>query len=191
LEQTRPGGVILAPWGTHYSDQDALVRLTVDEDGSASGPFRSMVEFMKLRSQRLDWNRFRGHVPAFPGDADVSRTRLTLADLGGRYKPARFVAGLCVPDCAHVVNETGEGAAKAWFFDLTSRSWAAVEFAADAQDATVYQSGPRRLWDEVERALTWWAGQGGPGLARFGLTVGPDGSARPWFDRPADVLTFT
>ncbi|MGW8557116.1 hypothetical protein [Streptomyces tubercidicus] len=36
-EQSRPGGVILAPWGTHYSDQDALVRLTVREDGSASG----------------------------------------------------------------------------------------------------------------------------------------------------------
>lgn len=190
LEQTRPGGVILAPWGTHHSDQDALVRLTVDEDGTASGPFRSMVEFMKLRAQRLDWNRFREHVPAFPGDADVSRTRFTLADLGGRYEPARFVAGLCVPDCAHVVNETGEGAAKAWFFDLRSRSWAAVEFSADEPDATVYQSGPRRLWDEVERALTWWAEKGRPDLARFGLTVHPDGTTRPWFDRPADVLTF-
>ncbi|MEU6403714.1 methyltransferase domain-containing protein [Streptomyces sp. NPDC046985] len=190
LEQTRPGGIVLAPWGAHYSDQDALVRLTVDEDGSASGPFLSMVEFMKLRAQRLDWNRFRGHVPAFPGDADVSRTRLTLADLGGRYTSSRFVTGLCVPDCAHVVNEGGDGAAKAWFFDLTSRSWAAVAFSADEPDAVVCQSGPRRLWDEVERALTWWGEKGRPDLARFGLTVRPDGTARPWLDRPADVVAF-
>lgn len=190
LEQTRPGGVILAPWGVHYSDQDALVRLTVHEDGQASGPFLRMVEFMKLRSQRLDWNRFAEYVPAFPGDADESRTPLTLADLGGRYESARFVTGLCVPDCAHVVNQTDQGAGKAWFFDLTSQSWAAVEFAADEPHATVYQSGPRRLWDEVERALTWWAEHGRPDLDRFGLTVSPDGTTRAWLDRPADVLTF-
>lgn len=190
LEQTRQGGIILAPWGTHYSDQDALVRLTVGENGSASGPFLAMVEFMKLRAQRLDWDRFREYVPAFPGDAEVSRTRLTRADLGGRYEPSRFVAGLCVPDCAHVVNEIGKGAAKAWVFDLTSRSWAAVEFSADEPDATVYQSGPRRLWDEVERALTWWAEKGRPGLARFGLTVRPDGTTRTWLDDPANVLTL-
>ncbi|MFF0222837.1 methyltransferase domain-containing protein [Streptomyces sp. NPDC004629] len=191
LEQTRSGGVILAPWGTHYSDQDALVRLTVDEDGRASGPFLRMVEFMKLRAQRLDWDRFRAYVPAFPGDADVSRTRLTMADLGGRYKPARFVVGLCVPDCAHVVNESDEGAGKAWFFDLASRSWAVAEFRSGEPDATVHQSGPRRLWDEVERALTWWTEQGRPALDRFGLTVGPDGTTRAWLERPADVLTFT
>jgi hypothetical protein len=148
-----------------------------------------MVEFMKLRAQRLDWNRFREHVRAFPGDAEVSGTRLTLADLGGRYKPSRFVAGLCVPDCAHVVNETGEGVARAWFFDLASRSWAAVEFSADESDATVYQSGPRRLWDEVERALTWWAEKGRPDLDRFGLTVRPDGTTHPWLDDPAGLLT--
>ncbi|MFE9610180.1 methyltransferase domain-containing protein [Streptomyces sp. NPDC006012] len=188
LAQTRPGGIVLAPWGTHYSDQDALVRLTVDEDGQASGRFLRMVEFMKLRAQRLDWDRFRAHVPAFPGDAEMSRTRLTLADLGDRYEPARFVAGLCVPDCAHVVNKRGDDAGKAWFFDLTSRSWAAVGFRGGEPGGTVHQSGPRRLWDEVERALAWWVERGRPGVDRFGLTVGPDGTTRAWLDRPADLL---
>lgn len=191
LEQTRPGGIILAPWGTHYSDQDALVRLTVGDDGQAVGPFLRMVEFMKLRDQRLDWNRFREHVPEFPGDADVSSTPATMADLGDRYESVRFVTGLCVPDCAHVVNRTGKDTGKAWFFDLTSRSWAAVEFRDGEPDATVHQSGTRRLWDEVERALTWWTERGRPGVDRFGLTVGPDGSARPWFEDPAAVLTFS
>ncbi|MFD3522574.1 methyltransferase domain-containing protein [Streptomyces sp. NPDC058653] len=192
LEQTRPGGIILAPWGTHYSDQDALVRLTVGEDGRASGPFLRMVEFMKLRDQRLDWDRFRDYVPDFPGDADVSSTQVALAELGERYETVRFVTGLCVPDCAHVVNRSSDapGAGKAWFFDLSSRSWASVVFPGEGEglDATVYQSGPRRLWDEVEGALVWWRGRGRPGLERFGLTVGGDGSARGWFEDPAEPL---
>lgn len=185
LEQSRPGGVILAPWGTHYGDQDALVRLTVREDGSASGPFLRMVEFMKLRDQRLDWNRFGEHVPDFPGDADVSSTALALTDLGDRYEPARFVMGLCVPDCAHVINRPDGETARAWFFDLTSRSWAAAVFRSGEPAATVYQSGPRRLWDEVEAALRWWVGRGEPSRTRFGLTVTAEGQ-RVWLDDPAD-----
>ncbi|GLW14170.1 protein-L-isoaspartate O-methyltransferase [Streptomyces sp. NBRC 13847] len=184
-EQSRPGGVILAPWGTHYSDQDALVRLTVREDGSASGPFLRMVEFMKLRQQRLDWNRFSGHVPDFPGDADVSTTTVALTDLGDRYDAARCVIGLRVPDCAHVLNRWDEGAARAWFFDLTSRSWAAADFRGGEPGAVVHQSGPRRLWDEVEAALRWWVGRGEPGHTRFGLTVSAHGQ-RVWLDDPAD-----
>ncbi|MFE4372851.1 methyltransferase domain-containing protein [Streptomyces sp. NPDC056835] len=197
LEQTRPGGIILAPWGTHYSNQDALVRLTVGEDGCGVGPFLRMVEFMKLRDQRLDWNRFVGHVKEFPGAADASRTSRTLADLGDRYETSYFVIGLCVPDCAHVVNagdvgdvgDSGEeGDAKAWFFDFLSQSWAAVVFSPGAPDATVYQSGPRRLWDEAERALTWWISRGRPAVDRFGLTVDRDGTTRPWLDEPVGVL---
>lgn len=191
LEQTRPGGIILAPWGTHYSNQDALVRLTVGEDGRGVGHFLRMVEFMKLRDQRLDWNRFVEHVKEFPGDADASRTSRTLADLGDRYETPYFVIGLCVPDCAHVVNvgDSGEeGDAKAWFFDFLSQSWAAVVFGPGAPDATVYQSGPRRLWNEVEQALTWWISRGRPAVDRFGLTVDRDGTTRPWLDTPAGVL---
>ncbi|MFE4829692.1 methyltransferase domain-containing protein [Streptomyces sp. NPDC056672] len=193
LEQTRPGGVILAPWGTHYTHQDGLVRLTVGEDGRAAGPFLRMVEFMKLRDQRLDWNQFVGHVKEFPGDADVSSTALTAADVGGRYDTADFVAGLCVPDCAHVVNQGDSDEprdAKAWFLDIRSRSWAAVVFTADAPDATVYQSGTRRLWDEVEHALTWWIDRGRPEYDRFGLTVARDGGTTPWLDDPSNILPF-
>ncbi|MFG3117416.1 methyltransferase domain-containing protein [Streptomyces sp. NPDC048197] len=190
LEQTRPGGIILAPWGTHYTDQDALVRLSVREDGSASGPFLRMVEFMKLRDQRLDWSRFHDYVSEFPGEAEVSRTSVTLADLGDRYETVRFVTGLCVAGCAHVVNRSDKGTGKAWFFDLASRSWAAVEFGSSTPDAVVYQSGPRRLWDEVEQALKWWMDQGRPRLDRFGLTIAPDGTCHPWFERPTQPLPF-
>lgn len=35
VEQSRPGGAIVAPWGTHYSNGDAIARLVVANDGGA------------------------------------------------------------------------------------------------------------------------------------------------------------
>ncbi|MGW7292362.1 hypothetical protein ACWGIB_08210 [Streptomyces xiamenensis] len=132
MRQTRPGGLIVAPWGTNYCDEDALVRLPVAEDGTASGPFLRPLEFMKLRAQRLDWGRFGRHVGDYPGDADESATSVTLSDLGEgqRFRGAQFVLGLCVPDCAHVLNAGEHGESTLWFFDMTqgSRSWASVVF---------------------------------------------------------------
>ncbi len=190
-EQTCPGGLILAPWGTHYSAEDALVRLTVAEDGSASGPFLRPLEFMKLRAQRLDWKRFSSHVGPYPGDAVKSTTTVSLSDLGRgrRFHGAKFVLGLCVADCAHLLNANGSEST-AWFFDMTagSRSWASVVFRPDETAATVYQSGRRNLWDEVTRALDWWQAQGTPGLESFGLTVTPQGVHRSWLGDPSHLV---
>ncbi|MGX7759289.1 hypothetical protein ACWQ06_11575 [Streptomyces angustmyceticus] len=52
-------------------------------------------------------------------------------------------------------------------------------------DRAVHQSGPRRLWGEVEAALRWWAGRGEPDHTRFGLTVAAEGQ-RVWLDDPDD-----
>lgn len=187
--QTTPGGVILAPWGTYYSNQEALVRLTVDTNGNAHGPFLRLVEFMTLRNQRIDWSRFAGYIPTdYAGEAEeTTSTTFGIDDLGDRYTPQLFVTGLCVPRCAHVVNRSGDGVARAWFFDMDSRSWAAVE-SSGKPAATVYQSGPRRLWDEVARALTWWSNEGSPGLDRFGLTISADGTQQAWLDDLENVL---
>ncbi|MCU4747160.1 methyltransferase domain-containing protein [Streptomyces sp. G-5] len=195
VRQTRPGGLIVAPWGTHYCDEDALVRLTVVGDGTASGPFLRPLEFMKLRAQRLDWGRFGRHVREYPGDADESATSVTLSELGEgqRFRGARFVLGLCVPDSAHVLNAGEDGESTLWFFDMTegSRSWASVLFQDGKDKATVYQSGPRRLWDEVAAALEWWRGQGAPQLNSFGLTISRDGTSRPWIgDSTRPLPTF-
>lgn len=108
VEQCRPGGLIVAPWGTHYSHGDAVARLVVAPDGkSAAGRFTGPVEFMR--------------------DRDTAR---------------------------------------------------------------VWQSGPRRLWDEVEAAFHWWAGRGRPGHTRFGLPVTAEGE-RVWLDDPADSWALT
>jgi protein-L-isoaspartate O-methyltransferase len=186
VEQTRPGGVILAPWGTDYSPQDASARLTVAGDGkSATGPFRGPVQFMKARSQRLAWPRHDEYVTDWPGEA-ASTTALTSDDLvGAAFGGVDFVLGLLVPECAHTVHtESGRGVA--WFYGLGDRSWAVVRWAGGTS-AEVYQSGARRLWDEVEAAWHWWDGQGRPDVDRFGLTVSADGQ-RIWLDSPDNPL---
>jgi hypothetical protein len=51
----------------------------------------------------------------------------------------------------------------------------------------VYQSGPRRLWDLVEAAHSWWQDHRCPGFDRFGLTVTPAGET-PRLDQPGREL---
>ncbi|GAA2061650.1 methyltransferase domain-containing protein [Streptomyces albiaxialis] len=175
LEQARPGGVVLAPWGTAYGNQDALVRLVVGDDGtSASGRFTGPAQFMKARSQRLCPPSHAAYVPRFPGDATRTSTGLTAADLGDGdpYGAAGFAIGLRVPACTHTVHRQADGTTAFWFYGLTDRSWAVAAFPG----GDVHQSGPRRLWDEVESAWRWWDGAGRPTYERLGLTVASDGT---------------
>ncbi|WP_285498496.1 methyltransferase domain-containing protein, partial [Actinomadura sp. NBRC 104425] len=51
IEQTRPGGVIVAPYSPGFGC-GALVRLDVLPDGTAMGRFAGSADFMVLRSQR-------------------------------------------------------------------------------------------------------------------------------------------
>lgn len=186
VRQCRPGAVIVAPWGTHYSNADAVARLAVaDDGGSASGMFTGPVEFMKLRAQRLPPVVHGEYVTGSVAEGDESSTTVTEAEFAGeRFAPQRFALGLRVRDCCHVVAEKRDGARPVWFYGLTDRSWACVQFR-DGNTARVWQSGPRRLWDEAEAAHHWWVGRGEPDHTRFGLTVTPEGR-RAWLDDPAD-----
>ncbi|MFD5032492.1 hypothetical protein ACFWM0_19050 [Streptomyces sp. NPDC058405] len=88
-------------------------------------------------------------------------------------------------DCVQAVADKREGARPVWFYGLSDRSWACVMFRDGESEAAVWQSGPRRLWDEVEDAYRWWVDRGEPEHTRFGLTVTPDGQ-RAWIDSPAE-----
>ncbi|MCC3766694.1 methyltransferase domain-containing protein [Streptomyces sp. UNOC14_S4] len=184
VEQCRPGGVIVTPWGTYYSHQDAVARLVVAPDGkSASGAFTGPVEFMKLRAQRRPPVVHSEYVTGSVADGDESSTTITEAQFVGEgFAPQRFALGLRLDDCRHIVADKRDGARPVWFYSLTDRSWACAMFR-DGDTARVWQSGPRRLWDETEAAYWWWEGQGRPGFTRFGLSVNGDGE-RVWLDSP-------
>lgn len=51
VEQTRPGGLIVVPWGTRWTNTAAVARLRVADD-MAMGWFTRPVEFMLDRGQR-------------------------------------------------------------------------------------------------------------------------------------------
>ncbi len=190
VEQTAPGGVILVPWGTYYGFTEATARLVVAEDGrSASGNFTRPVTFMRMRSQRRGWPRHSDYVPAKgTGGADKSSTKVPEAEfLTGSLGIVGFAVGLRVPDCTHAADRKENGKRPVWFYGLSDRSWAVVIFRDGPAESTVYQSGPRRLWDEAESAWHWWNAQSRPGFSRFGLTVTPDGQTT-WLDEPANVL---
>jgi protein-L-isoaspartate O-methyltransferase len=188
IEQATPGGLVVAPWGTHYTNRDAIVRLRIAEDGkTAEGHFTRLVEFMKARTQRLP---FAGHAAYVPedvtGSSDKSTTTLTQEAFptGTFEHPGQFVVGLRVRDCWHSVAEKRDGVRPVWFYGLSDTSWAVVIFQDEQPEAPVYQAGPRRLWDEVETAWRWWDSQGQPDIDRFGLTVTAEGQ-RAWLDNSA------
>ncbi|MFF1686154.1 methyltransferase domain-containing protein [Streptomyces sp. NPDC058254] len=191
IEQTRPGGIILAPWGTHFSNGDALARLTVAKDGcSAAGQFTGPVEFMKARAQRLPALAHTDYVPNTVADGDETSTRITEAEfIGEQFTAQRFVLGLRVPGCTLVVADKRDGARPVWLYSLTDRSWACAMFR-DGDTARVWQGGARRLWDTAEAAYGWWVDHGRPDHTRFGLTVTREGQS-VWLDSPADDWALT
>lgn len=187
VRQTVPGGLIVVPWGTHWANRDTVVRLTVaDGNSSASGRFTTPVEFMKLRTQRLGVRNHAHYViDDFPGGASVSTTTLTARDgFDDRFSPFGFAAGLRIPQCTHATDARGD-ARSVWLYSLSDRSWAAVVFQEGKPVSTVYQSGARRLWDEVEATYLWWVTQGKPSFEQFGLTITPEGQT-VWLDDPAN-----
>ncbi|CAL9324404.1 methyltransferase domain-containing protein [Streptomyces sp. SudanB182_2057] len=185
VTQTRRGGVILAPWGTSYGNADAVVRLVVD-GGTATGPFTRLVEFMKLRAQRGPAIRPADYLSAGPLEG-AGQSTVALAEedfLTGQFTDLPFVLGLRVPHCRQAVADKRGGEHPVWFYSLIDTSWACVLFRDGQEHALVWQSGPRRLWDEVRDAYDWWKERGSPDVTRFGLTIDSSGQ-RAWLDDPA------
>lgn len=59
VEQTRTGGMILAPWVASFHPDEPLAALEVKPDGTAEGRFGSPAWFMPIRSQRLPQQAIR------------------------------------------------------------------------------------------------------------------------------------
>ncbi|MFG2842744.1 methyltransferase, partial [Kitasatospora sp. NPDC048296] len=75
-----------------------------------------------------------------------------------------------------------------WVATTDARSWAAVDHdGRQNKHFTVWQHGPRRLWDEIEAAHHWWEENNRPPPERFGLTVTAD-RQWAWLDRPAQPV---
>jgi len=184
IEQTRGGGLIVTPWATSWTADGTLV-LTAAGDGiTATGRFEPGGAFMRMRGHRsrvtdVDDVFDAGH------DPDVGVTSVSPWDVAG---DADFAIGVTVPGVWHHW-ETAPIAGvhtRMWVGDEAGTSWAAVDYDGRQLDTfTVLQHGPRRLWDDISAAWTWWESAGRPGLESFGLTVDMDGHQRVWCGSPA------
>lgn len=196
IAQTHPGGRVITPWGTAYLN-GALLSLTVDEQGTATGRLVDNVAFMWLRNQRipLTWV----HDCIYDEDqAQVSHTSLHPGHVTGDYHTALTI-GLLVPECqyryCHAHDDSGEYTV--WFLDPRSRSWASIDYTPDADTYEVNQLGPRRLWSEVEAAYTWWLDAGSPPADHWLFTITPHGQQvqlapeRSASSRSPEVLRLT
>jgi len=184
VQQTRPGGVVLANVSGPLMP-GALARLTVTDDGTAVGPFQpGFAAFMPLRD---DPDR-PSTPPATPMlvDDDGVETLSWLSPhllhpIGGSSTWGFFVQ----------VVLHGLHARRAYLHndDLATKistpdgSWALVAHTPQNGSYRTIQGGPRRLWDLVETTHQHWAALGEPGWERCGLTVTPD-CHRVWLDAP-------
>ncbi|MCX4747752.1 protein-L-isoaspartate(D-aspartate) O-methyltransferase [Kitasatospora sp. NBC_01287] len=185
IEQTRPGGVIVTPWGTPYANA-GLLRLEVGEVGGPSyGRFVDNVSFMWVRAQRPQEADRPATAPDSRGPSRMD------PELASESVHAAFVIGLRVPGARYMHTWDEQDPALTYRMQLTDGrgSWASVSYSDWDDDGAVHQAGPRRLWDEITRARLWWLEEGRPELTRFGITVTADGEQAVWLDSPDHPIT--
>lgn len=192
VEQTRPGGRIVTPWGTSFRNGE-LVSLTVQLDGTAQGRIVDTVAFMRLRDQRtpLGASRLSTLVDTSPATAETV-TSVPPGDLVGN-DDCEFAVGLFLASVQSSVwwDDAQPNTFEVLLFEVESESAATVQVTPEHTargEYPVRQYGPRRLWDEAVTARAWWIKQGQPERARFGLAVTADRQLA-WLDDPTNVVT--
>ncbi|MDC2961308.1 ATP-grasp peptide maturase system methyltransferase [Streptomyces gilvifuscus] len=166
LQQTRPGGQILTTIGG-WLNASELVRLTVHEDGTASGPvLGGQVSFMLARPHQT---------PPLGVLPDLGRGKQREAALGADILDdwaTRFIAQFAVPTAQRLTVHNGQHNDDV-LIDTTTGSFAALHQENDRW--IVRQGGPDRLWDAVEDHLSRWHAAGTPTLKEATIRVTPAG----------------
>ncbi|MBT2386547.1 methyltransferase domain-containing protein [Streptomyces sp. ISL-11] len=172
VEQTRPGGRIVTPWG-----QLGHVALTVADDGqSASGWVQGLAQFMPARSTTTHRAHGFGQVRGTQAADDKRPFVRDLQPLQQDWH-LRFAVRVALPDVQITMAEDGDGL-NAWIHDGIA-SWAVLSALGDGT-TVVDQGGPRRLADELEEAWDRWITAGSPELYDFGMTIKADGTQYMW-----------
>ena len=184
IEQTRPGGIIVAPWQPHRG-HGLQLRLTVVGE-SAHGRFHGAATYMMLRSHRAEaqWK------PHHHEEADVTMTRLDPRTVASAGPGADLALTGRIPGMWYFGQTDSNGSFSLLLFEVgdPDGSWAACDYEPGKDEFEVTQYGRRRLWDEAAEAFEWWVRAGAPASDRFGLTVTSEGE-QLWLDEPTRCLT--
>jgi protein-L-isoaspartate(D-aspartate) O-methyltransferase len=176
--QTRPGGVIVAPWNPGWI-YGHLLRLVVGHD-HAVGRLVTSAGYMMMRSQRHPRPRRDG---TRPEQSTTSLDPRTI--LWDGYGADIAITALVPGVVSRSSSENGRLELRMWDGE---GSWASTAYEPGCRDYEVLTHGPRRLWDEVADAYLTWVGWGRPDRGRFGITVTPK-DQQVWLDFPDKVIS--
>ncbi|MFD7642027.1 methyltransferase domain-containing protein [Kitasatospora sp. NPDC059795] len=156
LTQLRPGGVIVCPVG------GGVVRLVVRDDGTASGAFLpDAAFFMPVRGIGGT-----GTTPVPPPLPDTYSSRpCSVAPTDLLDDGVHFLLTLALPRAMHRYTYDDAGEITAVHIWQPDGAW------AELRCGIARQSGPRRILDTVETAITAHRAAGRPTRDRYRLTV--------------------
>lgn len=168
IEQTRPGGLVLATL-SGWLHASALLRLTVTAPGRAEGGFLpGPVSFMMARPHAApplgtitDRMRTAGDTRSTPVGPDVLR-----------LNTSRLIAQLAAPTAQHVRVAIADDPETDYLLDPATASTATLTHGPDGW--LVRQDGPLRLWDQIEDAVLTWQRAGEPQPHELTVTVTPE-----------------
>ncbi|MBT2508617.1 methyltransferase [Streptomyces sp. ISL-98] len=171
VRQVKPGGILVAPMAGEFWS-GAIVQLSIQEGGIASGPFRGGASYMPMRSHRA------------PADAQVQgNARPTESKLDPRLLLTvgfSIYAGARMPGVS-MVHAEHDGTTGVWLMDQAGSG----AFAEPGEQA--WQYGERDLWWDVETTYQEYEALGSPDADAFGLTVTPRGQD-VWLTHPRRVI---
>lgn len=174
LAQTRPGGLVVTTLNRPLGA--GLVKITAGEGPYGRG--RVLADdgrFMPLRAHRqpLDDALIASLATA---SGATRRTAFPMSTVASPASQFEFFAGLALPGVAPISADS-----ETVLLVHPDGSW--VRQDGEDERQVVTQGGPRRLWDEVERAYKQWCDLGRPRRSRFGITVTPH-VQELWLDTP-------
>lgn len=176
LEALRPGGRIV----TTIVGTSLLISAEMVADGVARGQVQpGPASFMRTR-QAPDYPARLDEVYTAARDQDGEEVRSLVAPMPDLWSDweLRCLYELTTPDIENRSATCDDGTGLLWLL-ASDGSWARAEGAS----GTVHQSGPRRLWDELDEVQRRWEAAGRFPLHELsvelypdrGILVGPDG----------------
>jgi methyltransferase of ATP-grasp peptide maturase system len=178
LNQTAPGAIILTD--VHGPLGGTLARLTVDADGTATGPFVPYWSgFMQMRRTVQPETPNRHHW----GDDEPTRSTTDIDPAPLReHGLFGFVVQWHLPDVSRGFGTTDDGHPALYLF-APDGSEATIETDTTNGRHQVTETGPRRLWRAVEQVHQFWQNAGQPSYERFGIIATP-AEQYVWLDTP-------
>lgn len=189
IAQCRVGGLVLADLKI-AENAGNLVLLRVGRDRAEGRFLPQWGGFMPMRSTGTEPPARRA-----PRDRSAARRRLTAVDRPRPWEDLGFwffaqLSGSLIASHGQRRDDVTGQPADA-FLVTADGSWCEVAAQPDrAGQRTVWESGPRSVWEGIEAAHRRWLELGEPTWDRFGLTVTPE-LQTVWLDRPDSSRRWT